>query len=120
LDLRIKPRKRLKRNNPDALTVPDAPNVTPSRAFRHSLPGNGSMDLMADRLGEPCCVSQDHVEQWLVAIAALADDLKDFPRRRLALQPHLQLAELADILDGDDGLGREGFDHGDLVGGKKV
>lgn len=28
LNLRIKPRKRLKRDNPDALAVPDAPNVT--------------------------------------------------------------------------------------------
>jgi putative transposase len=28
LNLRIKPRKRLKRDKPDALVVPDAPNVT--------------------------------------------------------------------------------------------
>ena len=28
LNLRIKPRKRLKRDKPDALTVPEAPNVT--------------------------------------------------------------------------------------------
>ena len=28
LNLRIKPRKRLKRDKPDALAVPDAPNVT--------------------------------------------------------------------------------------------
>ncbi len=28
LNLRIKPRKRLKRYKPDALAVPDAPNVT--------------------------------------------------------------------------------------------
>ena len=39
LNLRIKPRKRLKRDKPDALAVPDAPNVT------------WSMDFMADRLG---------------------------------------------------------------------
>ena len=52
LNLRIKPRKRLKRDKPDALAVPDAPNMTwsmdfmadrlgPSRACRHALPGNG-------------------------------------------------------------------------------
>jgi putative transposase len=40
LNLRIKPRKRLKRDRPDALAVPDAPNMT------------WSMDFMADRLGD--------------------------------------------------------------------
>ena len=40
LNLRIKPRKRLKRYKPDALAVPDAPNVT------------WSMDFMADSLGD--------------------------------------------------------------------
>ena len=40
LNLRIKPRKRLKREKPDALAVPDAPNLT------------WSMDFMADRLGD--------------------------------------------------------------------
>ncbi|WP_156397733.1 IS3 family transposase [Rhizobium sp. Root1204] len=38
LNLRIKPRKRLKRDKPDALTVPEAPNLV------------WSMDFMADRL----------------------------------------------------------------------
>jgi putative transposase len=40
LNLRIKPRKRLKRYKPDVLAVPDAPNLT------------WSMDFMADRLGD--------------------------------------------------------------------
>jgi len=40
LNLRIKPRKRLKRDKPDVLAVPDAPNMT------------WSMDFMADRLGD--------------------------------------------------------------------
>lgn len=40
LNLRIKPCKRLKREKPDVLAVPDAPNVT------------WSMDFMADRLGD--------------------------------------------------------------------
>ena len=39
LNMRIKPRKRLKRDKPDALAVPEAPNIT------------WSMDFMADRLG---------------------------------------------------------------------
>ena len=39
-DPRIKPRKRLKREKPDILAVPDAPNVI------------WSMDFMADRLGD--------------------------------------------------------------------
>ncbi len=38
--MRIKPRKRLKRDKPDALAVPDAPNVT------------WSMDFMADCLSD--------------------------------------------------------------------
>ncbi|WP_156392597.1 IS3 family transposase [Rhizobium sp. Root482] len=38
LNLRIKPRRRLKRDKPDALTVPEAPNLV------------WSMDFMADRL----------------------------------------------------------------------
>ncbi len=40
MNLRIKPRKRLKRDKPDALAVPDAPNMT------------WLMDFMADRLGD--------------------------------------------------------------------
>ena len=38
LNLRIKPRRRLKRDKPDALAIPEAPNLT------------WSMDFMADRL----------------------------------------------------------------------
>jgi putative transposase len=38
LNLRIKPRKRLKRDRPDALAVPEKPNMV------------WSMDFMADRL----------------------------------------------------------------------
>ena len=52
LNLRIKPRKRLERDKPDALAVPEAPNITwsmdfmadrlgPSRACKHALPGSG-------------------------------------------------------------------------------
>jgi putative transposase len=40
LNLRIKPRRRLRRDKPDALAVPAAPNVS------------WSMDFMADRLGD--------------------------------------------------------------------
>lgn len=40
LNLRIKPRKRLRRDKPDALVVPEAPNLV------------WSMDFMADRLGD--------------------------------------------------------------------
>jgi putative transposase len=40
LNLRIKPRKRLRRDKPDALVVPEAPNMV------------WSMDFMADRLGD--------------------------------------------------------------------
>ena len=40
MNLRIKPRRRLKRNKPDAMTVPTFPNMT------------WSMDFMADELGD--------------------------------------------------------------------
>jgi putative transposase len=40
LNLRIKPRRRLRRDQPDALAVPEAPNLV------------WSMDFMADRLGD--------------------------------------------------------------------
>ena len=40
LNMRIKPRKRLKREKPDALTVPDSPNHI------------WSMDFMADQLAD--------------------------------------------------------------------
>lgn len=40
LNLRIKPRKRLRRDQPDALAVPAAPNLA------------WSMDFIADRLGD--------------------------------------------------------------------
>lgn len=51
LNLRIRPRKWLKREKPDVLAVPDAPNVTSLRACRQARRGNGSTDFMADRLG---------------------------------------------------------------------
>ena len=57
LNLRIKPRKRLKRDKPDALAVPDAPNVT------------WSMDFMADRLGD--AVTGPMVRAILAAIHRL-------------------------------------------------
>ena len=40
LNLRIKPRRRIKRDQPEELAVPDAPNVV------------WSMDFMADRLAD--------------------------------------------------------------------
>ncbi len=53
LNLRIKPRKRLKRDKPDALAVPDAPNVTWSIAARQLIALQSMRgDFMADRLGD--------------------------------------------------------------------
>jgi len=42
LNLRIKPRQRIKRHKPDVLSVPDAPNLV------------WSTDFMADRLADGC------------------------------------------------------------------
>ena len=53
LNLRIKPRKRLKRDKPDALAVPDAPNHTWSLVeCEHSPVDWQSMDFMADQLAD--------------------------------------------------------------------
>ena len=55
LNQRIKPRKRLKREVPDALSAPNAPNVT------------WSMDFMADRLAPFMVCKQTTVGQWMDA-----------------------------------------------------
>jgi putative transposase len=53
LNLRIKPRKRLKRDKPDALAVPEAPNVTWSIAAGQLIALQSMRgDFMADRLGD--------------------------------------------------------------------
>jgi putative transposase len=50
LNLRIKPRKRLKREKPEELVVPDAPNVTWSILARQAMLASPKGDFMADRL----------------------------------------------------------------------
>ncbi len=72
------------------------------------------------RPAEPRGALQDHVEDRRLVVARAADDLQDLAGRRLAGQPCLQLAELADVLDGDDGLRGEGLDQRDLLGRKRV
>jgi len=53
LNLRIKPRKRLKRGKPDALAVPEAPNMTWSFTARQAFAKQTPLgDFMADRLGD--------------------------------------------------------------------
>jgi len=50
LNLRIKPKKRLKRDKPDALAVPDGPNHTSlSMIVPIICRAMGSMDFMADQ-----------------------------------------------------------------------
>ncbi len=51
--MRIKPRKRLKRGKPDALAVPEAPNMTWSFTARQAFAKQTPLgDFMADRLGD--------------------------------------------------------------------
>ena len=53
LNLRIKPRKRLKRDRPDALAVPDAPNMTWSKRCPIGVClQTPKGDFMADKLGD--------------------------------------------------------------------
>jgi hypothetical protein len=67
------------------------------------------------RAAKPRRPVQDRLEHRLLVVAALADDLKNFGRGLFPRQPVLQLAELLDVVDGDNGLGGEGFDKGNLV-----
>lgn len=66
LNLRIKPRKRLKGEKPGVLAVPDAPNMT------------WSMDFMADRVG-------DRRAFWLLNV------LDDFNREGLGIEVDFSL-----------------------------
>ena len=66
LNLRIKPKKRLKRVKPDALAVPDAPNHT------------WSMDFMADQLDEGRCIRT-------------LNELDDFNREGLSIEVDFSL-----------------------------
>ena len=74
LNLRIKPRKRLKRDKPDALAVPDAPNVT------------WSMDFMADRLSDGRAFRLLNVLDDFTAAALHASQLS--PSQRAACANH--------------------------------
>ena len=66
LNLRIKPRKRMKRDKPDALAAPEAPNMT------------WSMDFMADRLRDGRAFR-------------LLNVLDDFNRERLGIEVDFSL-----------------------------
>jgi putative transposase len=66
LNLRIKPRRRLQRDMPDALAVPEAPNLV------------WSMDFMADRLGN----------SWAFRLLNVLDD---FNREGLGIEVDFSL-----------------------------
>mgnify|MGYP000110801220 FL=1 len=74
LNLRIKPRKRLKRDKPDALAVPDAPNMT------------WSMDFMADRLGPSHGLQANHCRAMDGRAFRLLNVLDDFNREGLGIE----------------------------------
>ena len=63
LDLHIKPRKRLKRDKPDAQAVPDAPNVTRSMDFMADCLSDGRafrlMNVLDDFNREGLCIEVD-------------------------------------------------------------
>lgn len=79
LNLRIKPRKRLKRDKPDALAVPDAPNVT------------WSMDFMADRLGPSRGLHANHCRVIDGRAFRLLNVLDDFNREGLGTEVDFSL-----------------------------
>src|SRR5215470_3754396 len=63
-------------------------------------------------------VTRDGIEYRLHICGRARDDLKDLTGRREFPIPRLQLLEQADVLDGDDGLVREGLQERDLVVGE--
>lgn len=79
LNLRIKPRKRLKRDKPDALAVPDTPNIT------------WSMDFMADRLGPFHGLKTNHYQAVDGRAFRLLNVLDDFNREGLGIEVDFSL-----------------------------
>jgi putative transposase len=66
LNLRIKLKKRLKRDKPEPLAVPDVPNDTWSIVARQSMRGDFMADQMADgRLIRPLNVLDDFNREGL-------------------------------------------------------
>jgi len=61
LNLRIKPKKRLKRDKPEPLAVPDRPNET------------WSMDFTADRLADGRSILNHRVQHTILALAQHTD-----------------------------------------------
>ena len=79
LNLRSKPRKRLKRDKPDTLAVPDAPNLT------------WSMDFMADRLGPSHGLQANHCRAMDGRQFRLLNVLDDFNREGLGIEVDFSL-----------------------------
>jgi putative transposase len=79
LNLRIKPRKRLKRDKPDALAVPGAPNMT------------WSMDFMADRPAVPLMHVNMHCRAVDGRAFRLLNVLDDFNREALGIEVDFSL-----------------------------
>ncbi|MFT4784545.1 MAG: putative transposase [Paracoccaceae bacterium] len=79
LNLRIKPRKRLKRDKPDALAVPDAPNMT------------WSMDFMADRPGPSHGLQTNHCRAMDGRAFRLLNVLDNFNREGPSIEVDFSL-----------------------------
>ena len=93
LNLRIKPRKRLKRDKPDALAVPDAPNVTwsitaPAGACKVCCREG---DFMADRLGPSRGLHANHCRVIDGRAFRLLNVLDDFNREGLGIEVDFSL-----------------------------
>ena len=89
-----------------------SPRGYPFRVFPRAI---NQMQDSIRRPAEPRGTLQNGGEHRQFVVPALADDREDLPRRFLPLQPGLEFAELAHVLDGDDGLGGEGLDQNNLV-----
>ena len=97
----------------------------PTRWFRrisklcHSLKAvtNDPHDHSISCIAQPGRVLRNHVQHWLDVRRRAGDDTQDFTRGGLLLQ-RFQFLEKADVLDGDHGLVREGFEESDLFFGE--
>jgi putative transposase len=104
LTLRIKPRKRLKRDKPEPLAVPPAPNLVRLIVAGRRCKASPRGDFMADRLGrsrriKPCaCRAADgrafrllNVLERRPAGLCAANAKKDFNREGLGIEVNFSL-----------------------------
>ena len=107
----------VKLQRPDGLTDFQHPQLFTPMGDKTGLLAVLINDVDAAHRGtrQGCRPAQHRLKHGLHIILVLTDDIQDFARCRLALQPRLHFAELAHILNGDHGLLSKAFDQSNLA-----